>query len=354
MGRKSDASGRFPVCQMRRPAYDSIMNRNLRFAAVVVFSLAFNLSLQADAPVLWGVTGVGGASSKLYAINPATGKALEVGSTGLENVSGIEVHPTTRVLYGTQGQLGGTKSLLILDKTRGTAGAIGDLGEAVADSAFSPAGVFYIYGASSRDLFTVNLTNASKSLVKADAAGIGACGISFDGTGDLFMTRTNSIANLNPATGNVDSSAVIGGVTMDVDNLLARRADGVMFAGKRNGKVAPTQIFTIDTTTGTTAFASSVPLALTSMTFDVAPTPAFKVSGPKTKRTTRNSYTLKGTYTSIVPATIGAKSGSTVTSNGPWKLKLSKLKPGTNRVKLLCEDAAGQRKTQTVRVIVDR
>lgn len=322
--------------------------------ATFVFSccLSFPAAVFGDAPVLWGVTGVGGAPSKLYAIHPATGKALEVGPTGLDNVSGIEVHPSTKVLYGAQGQQGGTKSLLTLSKTRGTASPIGDLGEAVADSAFSPAGVFYIYGASSRDLFTVNLTNAAKTLIKADAAAIGGCGLSFDGTGDLFLTRTNSIANLNPATGNVDSSAVIGGATTEVDNFLMRRGDGVMFTGKRNGKAAPTQLFQINPATGATVAVGSVPLALTSMAFDVAPTPVFKVSGPKTIRTTRTSHTLKGTYTSTVPATIGSKSASIVTNNGAWKLKLSKLKPGTNRVKLLCEDAAGQKKSQTVRILV--
>ena len=312
------------------------------------------LLARADAPILWGVTGVGGGSSNLYAINPVNGEALEVGPTGLDNVSGIEVHPTTRVLYGAQGQQGGTKSLLTLSKTRATASAVGDLGEAVADSAFSPTGVFYIYGASSRDLFTVNLSNATKTLIKADAAPIGSCGISFDSTGDLFMTRIDSIANLNPATGNVDSSAVLAGAATDVDNFLARRADGVIFTGRRNNKAAPTQWFTIDPATGATTFFSSVPLALTGITFDVAPTPGFKVTGPKTKRTTRTSYLLKGSYTSTVPCTISAQSISTTALNGPWSRKLDKLKPGTNRVKLVCEDAAGQQKVQTIRIIVEK
>lgn len=89
------------------------------------------------------------------------------------------------------------------------------------------------------------------------------------------------------------------------------------------------------------------------MTFDVAPTPSFKVTGPKTKRTTRKSYTLKGSYTSRVPSKASFRSTSTETNNGPWKLKLSKLKPGTNRVKLLCEDAAGQTRTQTIRIVVE-
>lgn len=329
------------------------MNRFFQPTAAILSCLAATTSVRADAPVIWGATGVGGTPSTLYAIHPSTGEALKVGPTGLDNVSGLEVHPTTKVLYAAQGQQGGTMSLLTLSKTRGTAAAIGSLGEAVADSAFSPAGVFYIYGASSRDLFTVNLANASKTLIKADAAPIGGCGLSFDSTGDLFITRTNSIANLNPATGNVDSSAVLAGATTDVDNFLTRRADGALFTGKRNGKAAPTQVYQIDPTTGATAAISSVPLALTSMAFDVAPTPSFKVSGPKTKRTSKTSYTLKGTYTSIVPSTISSKSASTVTNNGPWKLKLSKLKPGTNRVKLLCEDAAGQKKNLTVRVIVE-
>lgn len=311
-------------------------------------------ALRADAPVLWGVTGVGGSPSSLYAIHPQTGKALRVGATGLDTVSGISVHPTSKVLYATQGQSGGTISLLILSKSRATVTTIGSLGEPIADSAFSPAGVFYIFGASTRELYTANLANAAKTLVKNDAAATGACGMTFDNSGNLYMTRSNSIARLDPANGNlIGMAAVIGGATMNVDNLLAVRGDGVMFAGQRNGKAAPTRLFVINPATGATTAGASIPLALTGMTFDVAPTPRFKVSGSKVVRTSKNTHTLKGTYTSTVPATIGFRKNSTVTNNGPWKLKLSKLRTGTNVVKMQCVDAAGQKKTATVRIIVE-
>ncbi len=53
-----------------------------------------------------------------------------------------------------------------------------------------------------------------------------------------------------------------------------------------------------------------------------------------------------------MPATVSFRKSSTVTNSGPWQLKLSKLRTGTNVVKVQCVDAAGQRKTSTVRIIV--
>lgn len=328
------------------------MNRTLLLS---VLSILLPTTTRADAPVLWGVTGVGGAPSSLYAVHPLTGKALKVGAIGLDNVSGISVHPATKLLYATQGQQGGSKSLLILSKTRARPTALGEIGEAVADSAFSPTGVLFGYGASSRDLFTVNLTNAGPSLVKAAAGPIGGCGMTFDNVGNLYMTRSNSIARLDPANGNlIGMAAVIGGATMNVDNLLAVRNDGVMFAGQRNGKAAPTRLFAINSATGNTTAGASIPLALSGMTFDVAPTPGFKVKGSKIRRTSKTTYLLKGIYASTVPATVSFRKTSVVTNSGPWKLKLSKLRTGTNVVKVQCVDAAGQKKSSTVRIIVER
>lgn len=320
---------------------------------VIAFFGGLSLVAKADAPVLWGVAGGRGVESKLYAIDPDTGNSTEVGSTGLESVSGLALHPTTKVLYATQREPAATKSLAILNKVRGSAATIGQLSEAIADSAFSPGGVLYAFGDSSRDLFAVNLITASATLIKADAALTGGCGLTFDDSGDLFITRGNSVANLNPVTGNVVSSALISGEATDVDNLLATRGDGVMFAGRRTGNAAPTRLMRMDPVTGVTALVSSVPLALDGMAFDVAPTPGFRVSGLKLKRTKRDSLVLRGVYSSTVPATITANLASATAKSGPWKLKLTALKRGTNRIRLWCEDAVGQKGSVTVRVLVE-
>lgn len=320
---------------------------------VIAFFGGLSLVAKADAPVLWGVAGGRGVESRLYAIDPDTGKSTEVGSTGLESVSGLAVHPTTKVLYATQREPAAGKALATLDKIRGSAATIGDLGEAISDSAFSPEGVLYVFGDSSRDLLTVNRVTASTTLIKADAALTGGCGLAFDESGDLFITRGNSIAKLNPATGNVVSSALISGEATDVDNLLATRGDGVIFAGRRTGNAAPTRLMRMDPATGVTALVCSVPLALEGMAFDVAPTPGFKVSGLKIKRTKRDSLVLRGVYTSTVPATITANLASTTAKSGPWKLRVTGLKRGTNRIRLWCEDAVGQKGSVTVRVVVE-
>ncbi|MCB1205733.1 MAG: hypothetical protein KDN18_15830 [Verrucomicrobiae bacterium] len=327
-------------------------NRSLSLLTAIL-SLLVTACLHADSPFLWGVTGTAGAASKLYAINPNTGKAIEVGPVGKKNVSGISVHPVSGVLYAMQGQRGGTTSLLILNKRTGKTTTIGDLGQSIADSAFTPAGTLYAYGAFSRDLFTVNLTNAMKTTVKLDVAVIGGCGITFDGTGDLFMTRSNSLANLNPMNGNEDSVAVISGATTNIDNLLTTRPDGVIFGGKRNNQAAPTRLYQINPTTGVTSLVSSVPLSLSGLSFDMAPKPVFRISGPKTKRTSRTTYRLRGIYKSIAPCTIKAKKAETMETEGSWSLSVSRLKPGTNRIKVVCQDAAGAKVTRPVRIIVE-
>lgn len=318
---------------------------------LLILLLAASPTLRADAPVLWGVTGVGGSASSLYAINPKTGQAMRVGAVGRNNVSGISVHPTTKVLYGTQGNKGGTQSLLVINKTRGSAATIGEIGEAIADSAFSPAGELFVYGASTRNLSKVNLGTGATTLVKSNALPFGACGLTFDKSGALYATRFNSIIKLNPANGDTISSAVIGGATPDVDNLLTMRSDGVIFAGIRDVKAAPTRLFTINPDSGATTAVRSVPLALSGMTFDTAPTPGFKISGPKLRKTRKPSAILRGTYTSNVPGTITHRKSRLVTKNGPWKLTVSKLRPGSNLVRVRCVDAVGQTRTATVRIV---
>ncbi len=70
-----------------------------------------------------------------------------------------------------------------------------------------------------------------------------------------------------------------------------------MFTAMRGGpfgKSAPTQLLAIDPTSGNTVLRASIPLALTGMTFDTAPTPGFKVKGAKVIRTTKTTHTLKG------------------------------------------------------------
>jgi hypothetical protein len=172
-------------------------------------------------------------------------------------------------------------------------------------------------------------------------------------TGKLFLNRSTVIRELNPANGNQVTQVLLNGATTDLDNLLTTRPDGVLVAGKRNNKAAPTQLYTVDPTTGTTVMLGSVNLALSGMTFDVAPTPVFKLKGSATIRTSKKTHRLQGTYTSIVPCTITGGKSSVAAKSGPWSLTVRNLKPGTNTIRLKCVDAVAQTVSRTVRIIVE-
>ncbi len=328
----------------------------MRTCLLFVWSLAVSqvTTVQSAVPFFWGVTGTAGASSSLYVIHPSTGVATLVGSTGKNNVSGISIHPASGQLYATQGQLGGTKSLLILNRTTGTASTVGDLGEAVADTAFTPGGVFYLFGAASRDLQTANLGTAAKTLVKTAAAEIGGCGITFDAAGKLFLNRSSVIRELNPATGDQISQVLLAGATTDLDNLLVTRSDGVLIGGQRTNKAAPTRLFSVNPASGATVQICSVPLSLSGLASDTAAKPVCRVRGATTVRIRKNTHTLRGTYSSKVPGAVASGKTSVKVKTGAWRLTLRKLRRGTNRVRVVCADVLGQKVTRVVRIILSK
>ena len=74
----------------------------------ILVGLTLGFCLTATVPVsaaevLYGADGAGGNASNLYILNPATGGTVStVGPIGFA-VTGLAIHPTTRVLYGSTG-----------------------------------------------------------------------------------------------------------------------------------------------------------------------------------------------------------------------------------------------------------
>ena len=100
------------------------------------------------------------------------GRGSFIGDTGWLAVTAIDFHPVTGVLYGISVDSAGTSRLITLDPATGmTLSIIGSLGLDTARAmAFDSAGTLYVTSSVSTkptrsDLYTVNLSNATKTLV---------------------------------------------------------------------------------------------------------------------------------------------------------------------------------------------
>ncbi len=124
---------------------------------------------QCDAGVLYAITRAGtGTASSLYTIDPTTGGATLVGSTGLTEVTGIAAHPTTNELYAWSN---GTQSLYTIDPATAAATPVGAGGSftQIPDIDFNSTGELYGWaeygGSASDDLVSIDIVTGASTLV---------------------------------------------------------------------------------------------------------------------------------------------------------------------------------------------
>jgi hypothetical protein len=327
---------------------DLIMRSFALLAVGAVFLAA--LPGRADVEFLWGLTGAAGSPSSLYAINPTNGQVLGlIGATGQVNLSGMAIQPGTGVLYSAQGNVG-AKGLYRIDKATGAATKVGTIGVAIADTAFSPAGVLYAWSASAFKLYTINLANGTPTQLANAPSTVGKSSLAFGAGGVLFMVRSDRVITVNPTTGALVTGPVVmtGG---SFDNLLAANSAGALYGGARTGKGAPTTIYRLNPATGVvTTVGSAAGVGLTSLIFDTATPPVLNVKGGK-KKTTKTSFKLTGNATSLLPLTVSFKSKKAKVKAGKWTLKVPLKKVGKNKITLLCADGMGQSVTRKVTVV---
>jgi len=310
-------------------------------------------SARADVEFLWGVDGAGipgsPQSSSLYAINPGNGQVLGlIGACGANTVSGLSRHPSTGLLYATQGQ-NGPRKLLRIDKTTGAATVIGSTTNGVMDTAFASNGTLYGWDATTRKLVTINLSTGALTQIGTNISSSNPVGITFGLNGTLYLETSVVSAQLytvNPATGNKILGPLAGSVTKP-SNLLSTDSAGRLVAGVRGS--GGTGLYFVNPTTGAMSLIGTVALSLDGITFDTAAAPSFAVNGRKKIKTTKASVTIRGTATSVLPLTVSAKGKSAIVAAGSWSLKV-KLKKGKNKLTLVCADGMGQSVATTVTV----
>ena len=135
----------------------------LSLSAIGPLGVAFDfgdIAYDPVADVIWMIDGR--PTSSLYRVDPATGAATLVGAHGITDLFGLELDPTTGILYGSGESPSG---LYRLDKGTGAAALVGDAGTEADDLAwYPPTGELFGLGAGGGDVYAFSTVDGSTDL----------------------------------------------------------------------------------------------------------------------------------------------------------------------------------------------
>ncbi len=251
-----------------------------------IIGLALGLSLLAAHPAsgetLYGADGAQGKLSNLYILNPANGASLQtVGPIGFA-VTGLAVHPTTGVMYGSTGNASGPpnpRSLITINKSTGQGTLVGPFnavgGGTMADLTFTSDGTLYGWG-SFDDLYTINLTTGAATSIGPSNLPVFTVGggLAADVCDTLYLAASTDLGPLRTVdrtTGTLTTVAALDGSTGEPISAMAFNGAGALF-GSLLLSDATSFLITIDKSTGhVTVLGQTVDL-LDAIAFDgVAP-----------------------------------------------------------------------------------
>jgi hypothetical protein len=333
-----------------------LLMKSIFFACAVFCAAAF--PVQAAREIIWGVTGVGGAASSLYAINPTNGQILRGPvATGVVNLTGLEVKGG--VLLAVQGQLSPTalspKTLFRIDRKSGKPTAIGTMASkyAISDVALREDGTLFAFGVAVavKKLLTVDTATAAVTEIGA-ANNITNVSLTFGADGTLYLIRTNGMYTIDPATGAALTGPVaLSGATTSFDNFMDTNSAGVIYGGLRTG--ASTNLYILNPATAATTLIGTVPGAgLSGIAFDFADAPKVTLTGKSKFSTVKAKVTLKGKVDSVLDVVVKVNGKRAKVNNRKWSHTV-RLKDGKNVFRIEGTDGLGQ-KSKTIKVVVKR
>ena len=133
----------------------------------------------ASGETLYGADGAQGNPSNLYTLDPTSGAVLStVGAIGFA-VTGLAIHPGTRVMYGATANADGVispRSLITINKSTGSGSLLGpfllpDGPQTLTDLTFTSDGTLYGLGSHDGQLYTVNLATGAATVVGESGVG---------------------------------------------------------------------------------------------------------------------------------------------------------------------------------------
>lgn len=177
-----------------------------RFGILVVLIVAL-AAVPASAQTILGTTGVGGTTSTLVEIDPATGGLLAtIGSVGYA-VNGLTWDASSGTLYATTSTNDGTfpNGLITIDPLTGAGTPIGTgagIGSVVTAASNSAGQVYAWWDPSDDDLVIFNTTTGVATLVGESGLSTGAHGLTFNPADVLYLVNYDgNVYTINTSTG---------------------------------------------------------------------------------------------------------------------------------------------------------
>jgi hypothetical protein len=241
--------------------------------------------------ILYGADGAGGnASTNLYVLDPTTGAIVTtVGPIGFA-VTGLAVHPTTGILYGTTGNASPVEpgALITIDTTTGAGTLVGQLvpgNETAADITFGSNGTLYGWlEANTDDLVTIDLTTGAATVV--GDAGLSTAGAALAGSGNPLTLAGSGdgglLHQIDTGTGAATPTVTLDGTTDTEISASDFHSGGTLFAVRLDtDPPRPAELVTINTTTGAITVIGSTVNRLDAIAFGLAaPGPSVVPSVP--------------------------------------------------------------------------
>ena len=247
-------------------------------AGFLLFGLLSASPTQA-APVLYGVTGAGGAPSSLYTVDPLTGAATLIGATGFSHVTGIDFDPTTGTLYGVVSDFfNGTTALITIDPTTGVGTVVGPTANQIPDITIGSDGILRGWSECSANPCTppadnpITIDKATGAVTQTSSSlGTQDTGVASRTATTIFVKPVGDLYSVDVNTG---IATFLFGTNLSLQNLLENAPDGTLLTGTRS--LDGTQFYSIDVATQT-----ATPLGASTVLFSgIAYTPFVSIPEP--------------------------------------------------------------------------
>jgi uncharacterized repeat protein (TIGR01451 family) len=197
-------------------------------------------------PMLYAVTGAGGASSTLYTLDPSTAAetpvgAITVNASPISHVTGLAIDPSSGQMYAAWNSgIANTSTLLSVDKTTGAATVIGTqdgIPFHVSDMAFSPVGpTLYAWAEpSDDDAYTLDTSTGAATLVGECGCNTFQTGLSVNSHGQIFMKSNTDLFRISHVDGlGFGDVALTGSAASNgLVNVLAFGPSDALYTGNR-------------------------------------------------------------------------------------------------------------------------
>ena len=240
-------------------------------------------ALAQDGSRLFVATGSNGVDGQLFTVDPATAASTLIGNirvgTSPIGITGLAVHPSTGVLYGSTANLSPNHAgtLVTINRTTGAATVIGSFNApgntcsgTMQDIAFRVDGT--LFGFCQSTLFRINLSTGAATVVGSatftGGSGAGGRGLTFrppdSATQELWGAPRfidGPIFRIDPATGAILQTLQMSGGSADITfaALTTDRSGTLLGMESEGGFPSLTRLAAINTTTGAITFRGSLP-----------------------------------------------------------------------------------------------